>query len=55
MVKNIAPHGKLVNRIVSMEDREILQDKTAHYDMKNPANSRDVRSRHDSGWGHEPS
>ncbi|UJS16766.1 MAG: sulfate adenylyltransferase [Candidatus Jettenia sp.] len=35
MVKNIAPHGgKLVNRIVSMEEREILLDKAMHYDMK---------------------
>ncbi|OHB49282.1 MAG: sulfate adenylyltransferase [Planctomycetes bacterium GWF2_39_10] len=44
MVKNIAPHGgKLVNRIVSMEDREILQDKAAHYDMKKiQLNSREM-------------
>lgn len=35
MVKNIAPHGgKLINRIVSVEEREILLDKATHYDMK---------------------
>jgi sulfate adenylyltransferase len=35
MVKNITPHGgKLVNRIVSMEERELLLDKATHYDMK---------------------
>lgn len=44
MVKNIAPHGgKLINRIVSMEEREILQDKASHYDMKKiQLNSREM-------------
>ena len=38
MVKNIDLHGgKLINRIVSTEEREVLLDKAAHYDMKNPA------------------
>ncbi|MBM4066240.1 MAG: sulfate adenylyltransferase, partial [Planctomycetes bacterium] len=35
MVKNIDPHGgKLINRIVSTEEREALLDKATHYDMK---------------------
>lgn len=44
MVKNIAPHGgRLVNRIVSMEERELLLDKATHYDMKKiQLNSREM-------------
>jgi len=35
MIKNIEPHGgKLVNRIISMEEREVLLDKATNYDMK---------------------
>src|SRR3990170_3356413 len=34
MVKNIDPHGgKLINRIVSTEEREALLDKATHYDI----------------------
>ena len=44
MVKNIAPHGgKLIHRIVSTEQREILLDKATHYDMKKiQLNSREM-------------
>lgn len=44
MVRNIAPHGgKLVNRIVSMEEREVLLDKATNYDMKKiQLNSREM-------------
>ncbi|MBU6392714.1 MAG: sulfate adenylyltransferase, partial [Planctomycetes bacterium] len=44
MVKNIAPHGgKLINRIISAEEREILLDKATHYDMKKiQLNSREM-------------
>jgi sulfate adenylyltransferase len=44
MVKNIAPHGgRLINRIVSMEERELLLDKATHYDMKKiQLNSREM-------------
>ncbi len=44
MVKNIAPHGgKLIKRIVSAEEREILLDKAIHYDMKKiQLNSREM-------------
>ncbi len=44
MVRNIAPHGgKLVNRIVSMEERELLLDKATNYDMKKiQLNSREM-------------
>jgi len=35
MIKNIAPHGgKLINKVVSMSERESLLDKALHYDMK---------------------
>lgn len=35
MVKNIPPHGgKLINRIASAEDREVLLDKAKNYAMK---------------------
>ncbi len=44
MVKNIAPHGgKLIHRIVSTEQREILLDKATRYDMKKiQLNSREM-------------
>jgi len=44
MVKNIDPHGgKLINRIVSTEEREALLDKATHYDMKKiQLNSREM-------------
>ncbi len=44
MVNNIAPHGgKLIKRIVSVEEREILLDKAIHYDMKKiQLNSREM-------------
>ena len=44
MVKNIDLHGgKLINRIVSTEEREVLLDKATHYDMKKiQLNSREM-------------